>query len=45
MKEWKELNFANSARTADNRTRWKGIAVKSSVLRVAPRTSEGHGMA
>ena len=31
IKEWTEMDFVNSTRAAEDRTRWKGIVVKSSV--------------
>ena len=32
IKEWKGLNFASSTRAAEERTKWQGIVIKSSVL-------------
>ena len=32
IKEWTEMDFASSTRTAENRTRWKGIVANSSVV-------------
>ena len=32
IKEWTGMNFASSTRTAENRTRWNGIVVNSSVV-------------
>ena len=32
IKEWTEMIFASSTRAAENRTRWKGIVAKSSVM-------------
>ena len=32
IKEWTEMDFASSARAAENRTRWKGIVANSSVV-------------
>ena len=32
IKVWTGVNFASSTRTAEDRTRWKGIVVKSSVV-------------
>ena len=32
IKEWTGMDFASSTRTAENRTRWKGIVAKSSVV-------------
>ena len=32
IKEWTGMDFASSARTAENRTRWKGIVANSSVV-------------
>ena len=31
IKEWTGMDFASSTRTAENRTRWKGIVANSSV--------------
>ena len=31
------MDFASSARAAEDRTRWKGIVVKSSVVQQRPR--------
>ena len=32
IKEWTGMDFARSTRAAENRTRWKGIVAKSSVV-------------
>ena len=32
IKEWTEMDFANSTRAAENRLRWKGIVANSSVV-------------
>ena len=32
IKEWTGMDFARSTRAAEDRTRWKGIVVKSSVM-------------
>ena len=32
IKVWTGMNFASSTRAAENRTRWKGIVVNSSVV-------------
>ena len=32
IKEWTEMDFASSRRTAVNRTRWKGVVAISSVV-------------
>ena len=32
IEEWTEMDFASSTRTAENRTRWKGIVANSSVV-------------
>ena len=32
IKEWTGMDFASSARAAENRTRWKGIVANSSVV-------------
>ena len=37
VKERTGMNFASSARTVEDRTRWKGIVVKSSVVPQRPR--------
>ena len=36
IKEWIGMDFASSTRTAEDRTRWKGIVVKSSVMSQRP---------
>ena len=36
IKEWTGMDFANSTRAAENRTRWKGIVAKSSVVPQRP---------
>ena len=36
MKEWTGMDFASSARTAENRTRWKGVVANSSVVPLRP---------
>ena len=36
IKRWTRIDFASSTRTAENRTSWKGIVAKSSVV---PRTT------
>ena len=38
IKEWAGMNFASSTRAAEDRTRGKGIFVKS------PTTSQGYGI-
>ena len=43
IKEWTGMDFASSAWTAENRTRWKGIVVKSSVV-PQRTTSQGYGI-
>ena len=40
-KEWTGMDFAYSARAAEDRTRWKGIVVKSSVVPQRPRKVMG----
>ena len=35
------MNFASSTRAAEDRTRWKGIVVKSSVVPQGPRKIMG----
>ena len=30
--EWTEMDFASSTRASEDRTRWKGIVTKSSVV-------------
>ena len=42
IKEWTGMGFASSARTAEDRTRWKGIVVKSSVVPQRPRKFKGY---
>ena len=37
IKEWTGMDFASSTRAAENRSRWKGIVVQSSVVRQRPR--------
>ena len=32
IKEWTGIDFASSARAAKGRTKWKGVAAKSSVV-------------
>ena len=32
IKEWTGMNFASSARAAENRPKWKGIVANSSVV-------------
>ena len=36
------MDFANSARAAEDRTRWKGIVVKSSVVPQRPHNVMGY---
>ena len=36
IKEWTGMDFASSTRTAENRTRWKGIVANSSVVPQRP---------
>ena len=36
IKEWTGMDFASSARAAENRTRWKGIVANSSVVSRRP---------
>ena len=36
IKEWTGMDFAISIRAAENRTRWKGVVVKSSVVPQRP---------
>ena len=36
IKEWTGMDFASSTRTAENRTRWKGIVANSSVVSRRP---------
>ena len=40
IKEWTGMDFASSTRAAEDRTRWKGVAAKSSVVPQRP----GHVM-
>ena len=37
MKEWTGMDFASSAKAAEDKTRWKEIVVKSSVVLHRPR--------
>ena len=39
--EWKGVDFANSTRAAEDRTRWKGIVVKSSMMPQRPHKVMG----
>ena len=39
--EWTGVDFVSSTRTAEDRTRWKGIVVKSSVVPRRPRKVMG----
>ena len=32
IKEWTGMDFASSTKTAENRTRWKGVVANSSVV-------------
>ena len=41
IKEWTGMDFANSTRAAEDRTRWKGIVVKSSVVPQRPHKAMG----
>ena len=36
IKKWTGMDFASSIRTAQNRTRWKGIVAKSSMVPQRP---------
>ena len=36
VKEWARMDGVSSTRTAENRTRWKGVVVKSSVVTQQP---------
>ena len=38
IKEWTGMDFASSARAAENRTRWKGIVANLSVVPRRPST-------
>ncbi|MEW8545037.1 MAG: hypothetical protein AB2693_16050 [Candidatus Thiodiazotropha sp.] len=42
IKEWTGIDVASSTRVAEDRTRWKWIVVKSSV--VPPTTLQGYGI-
>ena len=42
IKEWTRMDFASSARTAENRTKWKGIVAKSSVVPQRPCKVKGY---
>ena len=37
IKDWTGMNFASSTRAAENRTRWKRVVVKSSVVPEHPK--------
>ena len=39
--EWKGMDFANSTRAAEDRTRWKEIVVKSSMMPQRPHKVMG----
>ena len=39
--EWTGMDFANSTRAAEDRTRWKGIVVKSSMMPQRPHKVMG----
>ena len=41
IKEWTEMDFAGSTRTAVDRTRWNGIVLKKSVVPQRPRKIMG----
>ena len=41
IKEWTGMDFASSTRAAENRTRWKGIVSKSTVVPQRPSTVMG----
>ena len=41
IKEWIEMEFANSTRAAEDRTSWKGIVVKSSLTPYRPHKAMG----
>ena len=41
IKEWTGMDFASSTRTADDRTRWKGIVANSSVVPRRPSNVMG----
>ena len=36
IKEWTRMDFASSARPVDDRTMWKGVVVRSSVVPQRP---------
>ena len=40
IKEWTGIDFASSTRTAENRTRWKGIVANSYVMPRRPSKVE-----
>ena len=40
-KEWTGMDFASSARAAEDKTSWKGIVLKSSVVPQRPRNVMG----
>ena len=41
IKEWTGMDFASSTRAAEDRTRWKGTVVKSSVVPRRPHKVMG----
>ena len=41
IKEWKGMVFASSTRAVEDRTRWKGVVVKSTVVPLRPRKVMG----
>ena len=41
IKEWTGMDFTSSTRTAEDRTRWKRIVVKSSVVPKRPHKVMG----
>ena len=41
-KEWTRIDFASSARTAENRAKWKGTVAKSSVVQQRPCKVKGY---
>ena len=41
IKHWTSMDFASSTRAAEDKTRWKGIVVKSSVVPQRPGSIMG----
>ena len=41
IKEWTRIDFASTTRAAEDRTRWKGVVAKSSVVPQRPFNAMG----